>query len=94
MGDRNRSRGRIKKLYIITNNKQSKYIYFFFGGGGCGGRYRAAFQHVAGQSKAAKINKYIKSGKENLIYAGLTGLGPQDRGQGRGTGKEEFVSID
>jgi len=67
IGDRNRSRGRIKKLYIISNNKQSKYI-FFLGGEGCGGRYRAAFQHVAGQSKAAKINK-IRQRKLNLCRA-------------------------
>jgi len=33
IGDRNRSRGRIKKLYIISNNKQSKYIFFLGGRG-------------------------------------------------------------
>jgi len=41
---------------------------YFFGGEGCGGRYRAAFQHVAGQSKAAKINK-IRQRKLNLCRA-------------------------
>jgi len=41
---------------------------YFLRGEGCGGRYRAAFQHVAGQSKAAKINK-IRQRKLNLCRA-------------------------